>query len=89
MILKANTKSNNAVTVERNGSHWMNRWLQTVSHIIAVKPTRREIQKNTRKLESKKYELPFPILSEIWKSKLIKLKTKVRILNYSVMLAIL
>ena len=50
----------------------------------SIKSTRQEAQKKTLKLESKKARVAFLMPSQIWKSKLMKLKTNTRIFNSSV-----
>ena len=78
-IMKANTKSKNAVTVEGKPLEDTDCFTCLGSKINTTRGT----EKDT-KARLQKERVTFLILSKIWKSKLITLKTKMRLFSYSV-----
>ena len=78
-IMKANTKSKNVVTVGGEPLEETDCFTYLGSKIKQTGGTEEDT-----KARIQKARVAFLMLSKIWKSKLIKLKTKMRIFNYSV-----
>ena len=78
-IMKANTKSKNVVTVGGKPLEETDCFSYLDSKINKTGGTEEDT-----KAQIQKARVAFLMLSKIWKSKLIKLKTKMRIFNYQV-----